>query len=119
MTSEEVVGTFKIMGTNQDAQASPYKGTLQITLDAYKRIKAVWTIGSNQIQTGTGYFKNNILVISFKYESASKTIFKGVVVYTCITPHILEGFWFEENGNPAYLGQERGFRKEVKTNLLN
>ncbi|MCT4698574.1 hypothetical protein [Tenacibaculum haliotis] len=118
MTIQNLVGKYNIIGNNQDAEKHTYKGVLSLVLDANKRINATWLINNEQEQIGTGFFKNNILVINFNYKGADKNIYKGVVVYQCISKDILDGFWSEKHGNPLYLGEERCFR--IKENeLLN
>lgn len=118
MTIEDLVGKYNIIGNNQDAEKHTYKGVLSLALDANKRIVAKWLINNEQEQKGTGFFKNNILVINFNYKGADKNIYKGVVVYKCISKDILEGFWSEKHGNPLYLGEERCFRTK-ENQLLN
>ena len=110
MNIKELVGKFNIIGSNQEAEAGTYKGTLDLTLDENNRINAMWYIVGSQNQFGTGFFKDNILVINFNYKGDNDTIYKGVVVYKCITKDLLDGFWSEKKGNPLYLGEERCFR---------
>lgn len=119
MNIQELVGTFSILGKNQDENNSTYKGILTLTLDSTNRIVAKWLIGNNQVQNGTGFFKDNILVINFNYQGEDDVIFKGVVVYKCLSKDILEGFWSEKHGNPLYLGEERCFRIQNKKEYLN
>ncbi|CAM4416764.1 hypothetical protein [Zobellia nedashkovskayae] len=116
MTIEDLVGEYNILGGNQDAEQHSYKGKLILSLDLNSRIIAKWTINNTQQQTGTGFFKNNILVINFKYVGEDQNIYKGVVVYQCIGKDILDGFWSEKHGNPLFLGEERCFR--IKTNAV-
>lgn len=110
MKSTDILGHFSISGSNQDGEGNSYKGTLTLTLDHNNRIEAKWIISHDQFQKGTGFFRDNILVINFNYEGEDNTIFKGVAVYRCITPDILDGFWSEKHGNPLYLGTERCLR---------
>lgn len=119
MTVEDLVGEYNIMGSNQDAESNNYKGRLILSLDANARIVAKWTINTNQEQTGSGFFKNNILVINFRYTGEDKNIYKGVAVYQCINEDILDGFWSEKHGNPLYLGEERCFRIKANPMQLN
>lgn len=119
MNVEDLVGSFNILGSNQDAAGNNYKGTLELTLDEHDRVIATWLIYENQLQSGTGFFKNDILVINFKYKGDNDLTYKGVVVYRCITKDILDGFWSEKHGNPRYLGEERCFRIGVTDNLVN
>jgi hypothetical protein len=46
---------------------------------------ARWIINNDQIQQGTGFLEIIFLVINFNYEGEGQIIFKGVVVYRCIT----------------------------------
>jgi len=110
MTTEDLVGEYSIIGSNQDDSDGNYKGTLALTLDENSRIVAKWLIENEQEQFGTGFFKDNILVINFQYMGENNQNFYGTVVYRCLTKDILEGFWSEEYGNPKYLGSERCFR---------
>lgn len=99
MTAEDLIGKYNVVGKNQDLEATPYSGTLKLSLNGNHRIEAVWNIGNNQKQYGTGFFKNNILVINFYYQEKQLT-YRGVVVYKCLTKDVLEGFWSEEHGDP-------------------
>ena len=118
MKVKELVGTYSIIGSNQDAHESTYKGELSLSLDDNNRFVAKWMINKTQEQFGTGFFKNNILVINFNYKDEDDNVYKGVVVYKCLNNDILEGFWSEKHGNPLFLGEEKCFR--IKDNeLLN
>jgi hypothetical protein len=119
MTIEDLIGEYNILGSNQDSELNTYKGTLILSLDSNARIVAKWTINTSQEQTGTGFFKNNILVINFKYSGEDKNIYKGVAVYQCISKDVLDGFWSEKHGNPLFLGEERCFRIKTNAELVN
>ena len=67
----------------------------------------------------TVFFKDHILVINFSYAGDNEKIYKGVVVYRCITKDLLEGFWSEKHGDPMCLGSERCFRMGTQSELLN
>ncbi len=73
-------------------------------------VLAQWHIGGVQEQVGTGFFKDNILVINFSYQGENASVYKGVVVYKCLTKDFLAGFWSEEQGNPLFMGEERCYR---------
>jgi hypothetical protein len=118
MNIEDLVGQFQILGSNQNETEETYKGTLDLTLDLKNRIIAKWLINKSQEQFGTGFFKDNILVINFNYQGDENTIYKGVVIYRCISKDVLDGFWSEKYGNPLFLGEERCFRIK-KDSLLN
>jgi len=118
MNIEDLVGQFQILGSNQDETEKTYKGTLDLALDPNNRIVAKWLIHKSQEQFGTGFFKDNILVINFNYQGDENTIYKGVAVYRCISKDVLDGFWSEKYGNPLFLGEERCFRV-TKDILLN
>jgi len=109
MTINDLVGVYKIEGTNQDETHSPYQGKLTLSLDNSNRIIAKWLISNTEEQYGSGFFKNNILVINFNYKN-DNYVFKGVVVYQCLSKDVLDGFWSEKHGNPLYLGAERCYR---------
>jgi hypothetical protein len=117
MKIKDLVGTFSIIGHNQDEEENSYKGTLSLTLDENNRILATWLIDTTQEQFGIGFFKHNILVINFNYTGYEHKIYRGTVVYKCLTKDILEGFWSEELGNPKFLGKENCFR--IKNDLIN
>lgn len=119
LSTQDIIGEFSISGTNQDAERSTYKGTLTLKLDENKRIQARWNIFNDQEQFGTGFFKNNILVINFNYQGIDDRIFKGVVVYQCLSRDIFEGFWSEKHGDPVYLGEEHCFRIRQRSELPN
>lgn len=119
MNLEDLAGTYSVIGSNQDASENTYKGTLTLKLDASNKILAKWIIHKDQAQIGTGFFKDNILVINFHYQGEDATTYKGVVVYRCISNDILDGFWSEEFGDPLHLGSERCFRIKDENELLN
>ncbi len=119
MSITELTGHYNIIGSNQDEEGATYKGTLELTLDAANRINAKWLINKDQVQLGTGFFKDHILVINFNYKGVNETLYKGVVVYKCLTKDLLEGFWSEKHGNPLYLGAERCFRMGTERALVN
>lgn len=118
MQVEDLVGRYDITGSNQDDTTIPYKGTLELSLDGYQRIQAKWLINTCQVQQGTGFFKDNILVINFNYKGDDAETYKGVVVYKCLTKDVLDGFWSEKHGNPLYLGEERCYRVGTQRNAL-
>ncbi|SIQ58310.1 hypothetical protein SAMN05880574_11729 [Chryseobacterium sp. RU37D] len=106
MTVQELVGSYSVQGSNQEeTDYITYYGLLTLSIDENNRIIAQWMIGDH-IQNGTGFFKDDILVINFNYEGDNQKIYKGVAVYRCINKDILEGFWSEKYGNPLYLGSE-------------
>lgn len=106
MTVEDLVGSYSVQGSNQEEIGHiSYHGILTLSLDENKRIIAQWIIGDH-IQHGTGFYKDQILVINFNYEGDTQKIYKGVAVYRCISKDILDGFWSEKHGNPLYLGSE-------------
>ena len=115
MTLKDLVGNYKISGTNQDDSASSYHGLLSLTLNNTNQIIAAWSIHHDQEQFGVGFFKDNVLVINFSYIGNDTKIYKGTVVYRCLTKNILDGFWSEEYGDPNYVGTEQCFRitKEI------
>lgn len=113
-----LVGNYTIIGSNQDETNNTYKGTLTLSVDDNNRIIGKWLINNSQKQFGTGFFKDGILVINFNYQSEDLNTYKGVVFYRCISNDILDGFWSEEHGNPAYLGKERCFKvKDTSFNI--
>jgi hypothetical protein len=119
MTLEELVGNYRITGHNQDAVKSSYEGKLSLSLDENSRIIALWNISGDQVQKGTGFFKDQILVINFNYLGEQDQVFKGVVVYKCLSKDVLDGFWSEKHGDPLFLGAEQAFRIHENKPLLH
>jgi len=118
MTVQDLVGSYAISGSNQNESSEiTYKGVLTLTLDSNNRINAEWIINNSQIQKGNGFFKDDILVINFRYKGDDHKIYKGVAVYRCINKDILDGFWSEKHGNPLYLGSEHCLRTETTEKL--
>ncbi|WP_179006463.1 hypothetical protein [Winogradskyella forsetii] len=118
MTITQVPGTYNIVGSNQDKNGIAYKGVLELALNEHNRIVAKWLINDTQEQLGTGFFKDNILVINFNYKGEDTKLYKGVAVYKCITKDLLDGFWSEKHGNPLYLGEERCYRVSTQQREL-
>lgn len=119
MTIQDLVGEYTVIGKNQEDTEVNYTGVLKLTLDENNRVMAKWEINMEQEQIGTGFFNDNILVINFSYKGNDSKIFKGVVVYRCLTKDVFDGFWSEELGNPMYLGEERCFRIKETLETLN
>lgn len=114
MTVNDLAGNYSIQGSNQEENSSTYHGFLTLRVDENNRITAQWMIGDH-IQHGTGFYKDQILVINFSYEGDDQKIYKGVAVYRCLNADTLDGFWSEKHGNPLYLGSEYAVRiKESK-----
>lgn len=109
MTVQDIAGHYSIEGTNQEAESSIYHGILSLTADGNNRVIARWTIGDH-VQHGTGFYKDQILVVNFRYQGDDMKIYKGVAVYRCLNSNTLDGFWSEKHGNPLYLGSERCVR---------
>lgn len=106
MTVEDLIGSYSVQGSNQEGTNSiSYHGILTLSLDENNRIIAQWIIG-DQLQNGTGFYKDRILVINFNYEGEDHKVYKGVAVYRSLSKDILDGFWSEKHGNPLYLGSE-------------
>ena len=105
MTVQDLAGSYTVKGNNQEEHGSSYHGILTLSIDENNRILAFWKIGDH-IQNGTGFFKDDLLVINFRYEGDDQQIYKGVAVYRCINGDTLDGFWSEKHGNPLYLGSE-------------
>jgi hypothetical protein len=100
------MGSYSVQGSNQEeTDHISYQGILTLSLDENNRIIAQWIIGDHE-QNGTGFYKDEILVINFNYEGDDHKIYKGVAVYRCLSKDILDGFWSEKYGNPLYLGSE-------------
>lgn len=119
MTQEELVGEYRITGRNQDALKSSYEGKLSLSLDETRRVIALWEINGGQVQKGTGFFKDQILVVNFNYIGEQGQVFKGVVVYKCLSKDVLDGFWSEKHADPLFLGAEQAFRIHKNKPLLH
>ncbi|PHS08106.1 MAG: hypothetical protein COA88_07370 [Kordia sp.] len=119
MTIQDLIGTYSIIGKNQEDTENNYTGTLTLSLDSNNRILAKWLLNNEQVQVGTGFFKDNIMVINFSYQEEDNRVYKGVVVYRCISKDILDGFWSEKHGDPLYLGEERCFRVKEEEQVFN
>ncbi|WP_405382434.1 hypothetical protein [Maribacter sp. LLG6340-A2] len=119
VSTEQLKGTYHILGFNQNKEASRYSGYLHVTTTGTHRVNAEWIIDGEQTQLGTGFYHNNILVINFSYEGDARKIYKGVVVYRVINKNILNGFWSEKHGNDAYLGIEECRRLNKSETLFN
>lgn len=106
MTVHDLTGIYSVQGSNQvESDTITYHGILTLSPDENNRIFAEWIIGDHR-QTGSGFYKNEILVINFSYEGEDSEVYKGVVVYRCLEKGILDGFWSEKHGDPLYLGSE-------------
>ena len=118
MDIEDLIGNYSVQGSNQTASDDiTYYGVLNLSLDENNRIIARWVI-HDHLQYGTGFYKDNILVINFNYKGEDDLIYKGVAVYRCLNKNVLNGFWSEKHGNPKYLGTELCTRISDK-GLLN
>ncbi|WP_136481828.1 hypothetical protein [Cognatitamlana onchidii] len=112
MTIENLIGNYRLSGTNQDNSGNTYTGTLKLSIDSNNRILAEWIINKEQKQKGIGFFKDDILVINFSYWGEDRLKYYGVVVYRCLNNNILDGFWSEDLGDPNFLGTERCFKAD-------
>lgn len=118
MTVQDLGGSYTVRGSNQEAPgSSSYQGILTLSLDENHRIIAEWLIGDHE-QHGTGFYKDGILVINFRYEGEDHHRYKGTAVYRCIGADVLDGFWSEKHGDPQYLGSEYAVRIPV-SGILN
>ena len=106
MIVQDFVGSYSVQGSNQEeSDYISYQGILTLSLDENNRIIAQWILGDHE-QNGTGFYKDEILVINFNYEGDDAKIYKGVAVYRCLNKDILDGFWSEKYGDPRFLGSE-------------
>jgi hypothetical protein len=83
MNSKDILGHFSISGSNQNGEIAIMEHSL--AFDQNKRIMARWIINMTKFNKGTGFLEIIFLVINFNYEGEGQIIFKGVVVYRCIT----------------------------------
>lgn len=105
------INSYHIIGFNQNKAESGYTGFLHLKKTGANRVAAEWVIAGEQTQIGTGFFKDDLLVINFSYEGDEADeigIYKGVVVYKIIQQKILHGIWSEKHGDNAYIGIEEG-----------
>jgi hypothetical protein len=72
MNVKDLIGTFTIVGSNQDAEGNSYKGTLTLAIDTNNRIIAKF-INNEQEQIGTG-FSDAILVVNFNYKGDNNEV---------------------------------------------
>lgn len=106
---QPVLGKYSIQGLNQDEYQSPYSGQLEIKANTSGQLKAIWLIGKDQLQFGTGFMHDNLIVFNFYYEGEAECtgqLFKGVVVYKQLPTGDLNGFWSEKHGDQRFLGKE-------------
>jgi hypothetical protein len=114
MTIKDLVGNYAISGSNQDENPEvSYKGVLSLTLDKNNRIAAHWLINNAQEQKGNGFFKDNILVINFRYKGEDHKTYKGVAVYRCLNQRCLRRFLVRKTWQPA-LSRHRTLFKNKK-----
>ncbi|MBC8753840.1 hypothetical protein H2O64_04110 [Kordia sp. YSTF-M3] len=114
---ENITGEYKISGINQDAERTAYTGILKVSLDENNKIIAHWSINSDsQTMQGTGFYKDNMLVINFNYVGDDTTTYKGVAVYRIINANVLNGFWSEKHGDQKFLGEEQCLRINTTDN---
>lgn len=106
----DFIGTYKILGSNQDEEASNYQGLLKISSLDGEIIEAEWTIGDSQKHQGIGLLEDSRLLLKFRYEGDDGQTFHGVVEYHLLESGILEGFWTEEYGDNRFLGTEQCFK---------
>lgn len=112
-TLDDFLGTYKILGSNQDEEASNYQGILELSSIDDEIVEARWTIGTSQKHMGIGLLENSRLVIKFRYLGDDGINYHGVVEYHLVENGILEGFWTEEYGDNRFLGTEQCFK--IKT----
>jgi hypothetical protein len=74
MNVKDLIGTFTIVGSNQDAEENSYD-TLTLAIDTNNRIIAKWLINNEQEQIGTGFFRDAI-VVNFNYKGDNNEILK-------------------------------------------
>ena len=67
MTIKDFIGTYNIIGKNQEETKLHYTGILTLDVHHNNRIIAKWLINKEQVQEGTGFLIENVLVINFNY----------------------------------------------------
>jgi hypothetical protein len=114
---EDITGEYQISGINQDAERTAYTGILKVSLNENNKIIAHWSINNDsQTMQGTGFYKDNMLVINFNYVGDDANIYKGVAVYRIINTNVLNGFWSEKHGDQKFLGEEQCLRINTTDN---
>lgn len=114
MTSvEQFIGTYKILGSNQDEEASNYQGILRLNSHDGEIIEGEWTIAADQKQYGIGLIEDSRLVLKFHYMGDDGNQYQGIVEYHIVSDGILEGFWTEEFGDNRFLGTEQCFKMNI------
>ena len=111
---KDFLGTYNILGSNQDEEASNYKGILKLSSQKDQIVEAEWIIGSSQKHYGIGFMEDSRLIIRFQYEGDDDEIYHGVAEYHLVEKGILEGFWTEEFGDNRFLGTEQCFKLKEK-----
>jgi hypothetical protein len=108
---QDITGEYQISGINQDAERTKYTGILKLSLDENHKIIGHWSINNDsQTMQGTGFYKDNILVINFNYIGDDASVYKGVAVYSIVSTDVLNGFWSEKHGDQKFLGEEQCLR---------
>ena len=111
----DFLGTYKILGSNQDKEASNYQGFLTLSSKDKEIVEAQWTIGTSQKHMGIGFIEDEKLLVKFQYEGDDHVMFHGVVEYHLLENGILEGIWTEEYGDNRFLGTEQCFKLNTKS----
>lgn len=111
---KDFLGTYKVLGSNQNEEASNYQGILNLTSPDNKIIHAEWLIGTDQKHQGIGFMEGDQLLLKFQYQGDDDLMYRGVVEYHLVEKGILEGFWTEEYGDTRFLGSEQCFKIEQK-----
>ena len=114
-TLNEFLGTFKILGSNQDAAASNYQGILKLSSDDNEIVRAQWMIGTSQKHKGIGFLEEDRLLIKFQYAGYDDRMYHGVVEYHLLEKGILAGFWTEDYGDNHFVGTEQCFKLTSNT----
>lgn len=117
MKISEIVGSYILEGTNQDAEGSKYEGSLDLSLASDATLRAVWLINANQMQHGVGSIKDEVLIIDFQYLGANDELYNGIVAYQQESENTLHGVWTEEAGDSKYVGVEKAYK--VKKQFLD
>lgn len=88
-------GTYQMIGSNPNSNIINYRGKV-IIKPCGSNYSLIWIIGSNQVQTGVGILKDNILSVAF-YDPAKNLT--GVVSFVVKENGQLDGTWASYNSS--------------------
>lgn len=90
-----VIGTYKIMGQNPDADNSCYIGLVEIDY-VEGQWQAVWEVSGNTHYGFGMQVVPNVLIFSFSYIDSEDNVHSGIASYTFVNDDIVRGEWIED-----------------------